>query len=85
MRSHPSHSLSGSEDKTVRVWNAVAGELVTVLRGHEHVVRSIVVREKQVYTGSWDATVRVWSAESWGCVKVGFGFRVWVWGLGFRV
>ena len=30
--------VSGSEDKTVRVWDAASGEELLVLRGHEEAV-----------------------------------------------
>ena len=57
---------SGSDDKTVRLWDAESGEAVATLEGHSHSVNSVVFSPdgKRVASGSWDKTVRLWDAES---------------------
>ncbi|KAF7292651.1 WD40 repeat protein [Mycena indigotica] len=54
--------VSGSADRTVRVW---AGEVPgPVMRGHTEGVTSVVGGESVVVAGSYDRTARVWDAES---------------------
>ncbi len=59
--------VSGSADRTVRVWDAVTGELVgTPLSGHERVVNTVAIGRvgdrDVIVSGSADRTVRVWDA-----------------------
>lgn len=55
--------VSGSVDKTVRVWDAVKGQSLAVLRGHDDTVTSVVISPNGDYimSGSLDRTVRVWA------------------------
>ena len=56
-----SRIVSGSGDKTVRVWDAVSGECVLgPLEGHTSGVRSVSFSGDKIVSGSWDKTVRVW-------------------------
>jgi len=56
--------VTGSEDKTARVWNAATGQELVALRGHEGAVRSAAFSPDglRVVTGSDDKTARVWDA-----------------------
>ena len=54
---------SGSDDKSVRLWDVRQPEAApTILRGHEDVVRSVAFRidGQQLASGSDDRTVRLW-------------------------
>ena len=55
---------SGSEDKTVRIWDAATGKLQRELKGHSHFVTSVSFSRdgSRVASGSWDKTVRIWDA-----------------------
>jgi WD40 repeat protein/serine/threonine protein kinase len=55
---------SGSEDATVRVWDAASGEPLATLVGHERVVTSVAFSSDgaRIASGSWDTTVRLWDA-----------------------
>jgi WD40 repeat protein len=57
---------SGSWDKSVRVWEAATGELVTTLEGHEDEVRSVVWSGdgQWLASGSFDKTVRLWRVDA---------------------
>ena len=53
--------VSGSDDKTVRLWDAMTGAPLQMLEGHADKVRSVAFSSdgKQVVSSSWDKTVRL--------------------------
>ena len=54
--------VSGSHDKTVRIWDAASGECVVgPLDGHTSKVTSVAFSPDgtRVVSGSWDKTVRI--------------------------
>jgi WD40 repeat protein len=58
--------LTGSLDKTARIWDAGSGQQILVLRGHEDGVTSVAFSPDGhfVLTGSRDKTARVWDAST---------------------
>ena len=56
--------VSGSDDKTVRVWEAGSGAEMHCLRGHAQDVASVAFSPdgQRIVSGSVDKTVRVWEA-----------------------
>jgi WD40 repeat protein len=58
--------VSGSEDKTVRLWDAATGAPLQTLEGHSGWVNSVAFSPdgKQVVSGSDDETVRLWDATT---------------------
>jgi WD40 repeat protein len=61
-----SQIISGSDDNTVRVWDAVSGEEKHTLSGHTSWITSVDFSPdgSQIISGSRDNTVRVWDAVS---------------------
>jgi WD40 repeat protein len=62
--------VSGSRDKTVRLWDAQTGQPIgQPLQGHGESVNSVAFSPdgKRIVSGSTDKTVRLWDAspESW--------------------
>ncbi len=57
---------SGSDDKTVKIWDLKTGECRATLDGHTGGVNSVAITPdgKQVVSGSDDKSVRVWDALS---------------------
>ena len=57
---------SGSDDDTVRLWNATTGTLIHTLEGHHREVYSIAFSPdgKTLASGSDDDTVRLWNATT---------------------
>ncbi|EPQ56333.1 hypothetical protein GLOTRDRAFT_128279 [Gloeophyllum trabeum ATCC 11539] len=59
--------VSGSDNKTIRLWNAQTGEAVgQPLRGHHQVVNSVAFSPdgKLIVSGSDDMTIRLWNAQT---------------------
>ncbi|KAF5357453.1 hypothetical protein D9757_011603 [Collybiopsis confluens] len=56
--------ISGSDDKTVYIWDAVAGQQLAQLDGHSNQVNSVAFSPEgsKIVSGSDDKTVRIWDA-----------------------
>jgi WD40 repeat protein len=56
--------VTGSRDKTARIWNAETGKQVTLLKGHtDWVIGAAFTPDgRRVVTVSRDKTIRVWDA-----------------------
>jgi hypothetical protein len=61
-----SRVVSGSVDKTVRIWNVTTGEAEAELKGHTDWVRSVAFSQdgSHVVSGSRDETVRIWNVTT---------------------
>jgi hypothetical protein len=59
-------AVSGSDDKTLRVWDLESGQCLRTLAGHSGVVTSVSVTPdgRRAVSGSYDGTLRVWDLES---------------------
>ena len=66
------HAISGSADRTIRVYKASTGEQIKVLHGHDGRVWSLVMCGRNLVSASVDKTVRVWSTDTWSCIQVLF-------------
>ena len=55
--------ICGSIDKTVRIWNAMTGEIEAELKGHTESVLSVAfsLDGSWVVSGSKDQTIRIWN------------------------
>ena len=58
--------LSGSDDRTVRLWSAETGEQLRVMEGHQGWVLSVAFLPggKEVLSGSTDRTIRLWNLDT---------------------
>ncbi|KAF9524137.1 hypothetical protein CPB83DRAFT_948682 [Crepidotus variabilis] len=77
--------LSGSNDKSVRVWDASTGEELKVLDGHSHAVTSVAFSSdgKCIISGSYDQSVQMWDASTGKKLKVLNGHSDWVMSVAF--
>jgi len=58
--------VSGSQDKTVKVWDAQTGQETLTLKGHSDLVTSVSFSPdgKRIVSGSGDKTLKVWDISS---------------------
>ena len=57
--------ISGSQDKTLRIWNIETGECERVLRGHRETVSCLLkLSDGRVISGSEDKTLRIWNVPN---------------------
>jgi WD40 repeat protein len=80
-----SRVVSGSDDKTVRIWNVMIGEVEAELRGHTDWVRSVAFTQdgSRVVSGSDDKTVRIWNTMSGDVEAELKGHTIWVRSVAF--
>lgn len=53
--------VTGSTDKTSKIWDLETEQLVITLKYHRNTIRSLKVYENYIITGSRDYTIGVWS------------------------
>ncbi|EGD76745.1 hypothetical protein PTSG_08097 [Salpingoeca rosetta] len=61
-------AVSGSCDRTVRVWDLERLQCLHVLRGHTSTVRCVAITDGLVFSGARDAAVRVWDVATGNCL-----------------
>ncbi|MEI6848104.1 MAG: WD40 repeat domain-containing protein, partial [Chlorobiaceae bacterium] len=62
--------VSGSGDKTLKVWDMESGNCLMTLDGHSGSVTSCAISadNKRIVSGSGDKTLKVWDMESGNCL-----------------
>jgi WD40 repeat protein len=61
--------LSGSKDKTIRVWGMESGEHTATLAGHGGAVYALAVHEDRLFSSSHDSTIRMWALGTWTVLR----------------
>ena len=72
--------VSGSDDKTVKVWEVAGGRLLRSLEGHTDKVYAVALSPdgRLIVSGSGDGTVKVWEAASGRLIRSMMGHTGWV-------
>merc|ERR1719188_2641172 len=66
-----SRFITGSYDRTCRVWDTLSGEELLTLDGHKNVVYAIAFNNPfgdKVVTGSFDKTAKLWDTNTGQCI-----------------
>jgi WD40 repeat protein len=71
---------SGSDDNTIKLWDAKTGSELQTLKGHSFSVRSVAFSHdsQMVASGSSDNTIRLWDAKSGSELQTLKGHSGWV-------
>ncbi len=58
---------SGSDDKTIKIWNTSDWSLMKTLTGHSSYVESVAFSEnnKWLASGSSDNAIKIWNTSDW--------------------
>ena len=69
--SHPAFPIliTGSYDRTARVWNLETGRELHCLTGHTRAIRALQFDEAKLITGSMDHTMKVWDWRTGKCLR----------------
>ena len=73
-------ALSGSWDKSVRLWDLATGRTLRTLNGHTSAVHGVAVSPdgRTAATAGWDKTVRLWEVETGNPIRTQFdALHVW--------
>lgn len=79
-------AVSGSGDRTVRVWDVKTRTCVHILKGHTDSVNGVAISlsGRRALSASDDKTVRVWDLKTGKCVKILNGHHGRVYGVAVR-
>ncbi|KAL6756673.1 WD40-repeat-containing domain protein [Haematococcus lacustris] len=71
---------SGSDDKTVRVWDVATGKCMHTLKEHTDVVKAVALSldGRIIVSGSNDKTIRVWDVTTGRCIHTLVGHSRYV-------
>ncbi|KAI9276282.1 WD40-repeat-containing domain protein, partial [Sporodiniella umbellata] len=61
--------ITGSLDKTVRVWSLETGELIRTLTGHTREVRALQFDDAKLVTGAMDNALKIWNYHTGQCIR----------------
>ena len=78
--------VTGSYDRTARIWNVDTGDEIHALQGHENGVFSVKFNYPkcdQVATGSFDKTAKIWNVTNGACIQTCYGHAGEVVGVDF--
>eukprot|EP01048_Picozoa_sp_COSAG05_P015441 COSAG05_NODE_1864_length_3937_cov_21.205315_7_plen_275_part_00 len=79
--------ITGSYDRTCKVWNTNTGEEILTLEGHKNVVYAIAFNNPfgdKIVTGSFDKTARIWDAATGECIHTLRGHQTEIVALSFN-
>ncbi|MBS1789260.1 MAG: TIR domain-containing protein [Acidobacteria bacterium] len=65
-------ALTGSNDKSVRLWDVVTGQCLHILKGHTDTVQGVALSNdmRRALSGSEDGNIRLWDIENERCLRV---------------
>lgn len=75
--------VSGSFDKTIKIWNPQTGKLLHTLSGHLDAVRAIAISRDGLLlaSGSSDKTIKIWNLQTGKLLRTLSGHRSAIWSV----
>ena len=69
--SHPNFPIlmTGSFDRTVRIWNMETSRQIGCLHGHQRAIRALQFDEAKLITASMDKTLKIWNWRTGECTR----------------
>lgn len=67
--------MTGSYDKTIKIWNTDTGELIRTLTGHKMGIKSLVFDDQKLISAGLDSTIKVWNWRTGECISSYNGHR----------
>ena len=61
--------MSGSEDRSIRVWGVGSGAHEATLEGHSGAVTAMVVHGRRLISAAADGTMRIWGVGTWELLR----------------
>ncbi|MEJ6482603.1 WD40 repeat domain-containing protein, partial [Nostoc punctiforme UO1] len=76
-------AVSGSDDKTLKLWNLETGKEISTLTGHNSEVRAVAIAAdgKTAVSGSFDNTLKLWNLETGKEISTLTGHNNWVYAV----
>ncbi|MEM1307979.1 MAG: WD40 repeat domain-containing protein [Cyanobacteria bacterium P01_H01_bin.153] len=83
-KSHP-WLVSGSFDKTIRLWDLRSGECLKILEGHSHWIWTVAISsdDRFIASGGDDCEVKIWDVNTGMCLHSLSDHDNWVWAVAF--
>ncbi|KAH7459139.1 Vegetative incompatibility protein [Fusarium oxysporum f. sp. matthiolae] len=71
---------SGSNDRTIKIWDATSGECIQTLKGHDGSVKLVTFLNDglRLASGSYDRTIKIWDTTSGDCIQTLKSYDRWV-------
>ncbi len=74
---------SGSEDRTIKLWDSYTGQHLGTLKGHQDAVFAVIFSPdgQTLVSGSLDGTIKLWDIRTGQCYKTLQGHNGGVWSI----
>jgi WD40 repeat protein len=65
------YALSGSSDRTLKLWDLETGKCIRTMEGHTSIVSSVAISPDNRYalSGSGEGTAKLWEIETGRCIR----------------
>ncbi|RNA21933.1 WD40 repeat, partial [Brachionus plicatilis] len=66
--------VSGSADKTIKIWDKDIFKCLKTINGHNDSVRCLAIMQNgNIVSGSGDITIKIWDKDTFECLKTIYG------------